>query len=83
MDHNSMDPNPKYATARWDSLAKTFKIVINHNFVMKNMMKPEKLLQIEYMKHLNKSLVIQNQEHQGLPNQELLEWKEKSKKIKK
>ena len=36
MDHNSMDPNPKYATSRWDSLAKTYKIVINRIFMMKN-----------------------------------------------
>ena len=34
---NSMDSNPKYATSRWDSLEKTYKIVINHIFMMKNM----------------------------------------------
>ena len=39
MYHNSMDSNPNRATARWNSLAKTWKNMItriNHIFMMKN-----------------------------------------------
>ena len=42
MNHNSMDSNPKYATARWYSLAKTYKIVITQIFMMKNIKKNKK-----------------------------------------
>ena len=41
MDHNSMDSDPKYTTTWWDSLAKTYKIVINHIFMMKNIGKKQ------------------------------------------
>ena len=37
MDHDSMDSNPIRATSRWNSLAKTYRIVINHIFMIKNM----------------------------------------------
>ena len=37
MGHNSMDSKPKFTTSRWDSLEKTYKIVINRIFMIKNM----------------------------------------------
>ena len=42
MDHNSMDSNPKRATSWWGSSAKTYKIVINHIFMMTNIKKNNK-----------------------------------------
>ena len=39
MYHNTVDSNPKYATARWYSLAKTYKSVMNHIFMMNKIIK--------------------------------------------
>ena len=41
MDHDTVDSNPKYATARWYSLAKTYKSVMNHIFMMNKIIKKQ------------------------------------------
>ena len=42
MDHDTVDSNPKYATARWYSLAKTYKSVMNHIFMINKITKKQK-----------------------------------------
>ena len=37
-----MDSNPKYATARRHSLVKTYRIVMNHIFMMNKIIKKQK-----------------------------------------
>ena len=39
MYHNTVNSNPKYATTRWCSLAKTYKSVMNHIFMMNKIIK--------------------------------------------
>ena len=42
MGPNSIDSNPKFATSRWNSLVKPYKIVINQIFMMKSVQKKQK-----------------------------------------
>ena len=42
VDQNLMDSNPKYATARRHSLVKTYRIVMNHIFMMNKIIKKQK-----------------------------------------